>query len=429
MIIILSLFTGWSFPPDSFGDVGQKISKKTSEPTQKHKSVFDSSYYLNKANTYQKRDKLQLALLFFKIAAALNPDDVVIVKNISDLKLTIDIISNKYFEKGKKFYIQKKFEKARNQFLTALRYNPDHQDALNYLKNMLISKGFINYTIKQNDSLAIISDKFYKDPEFIFLIEYFNNLKSGTVPEQGQILKIPVLDPEFIQSIGSHRLNMISAKNLLRKKRFQEVILLTQKILKNDPSNKEAITLKNEAFYQMGMKLNRQEKYFEAIDMFKQITHEYGRVNGAVQEAIQHAQLKAENLLKENKFEESINLAKKILDYDRSNSAAKKLIDTAFCQQGKYLLIRKKYDEALQVLDNAGADIDCAEKIRLAVKRGIKEQAEVHYIQGVKHFLNEELKSAIKEWEKTLKLNPQHEKAKKNIKNARSLLEKLKKVK
>ncbi|MBU0769084.1 MAG: hypothetical protein KJ687_08335, partial [Proteobacteria bacterium] len=129
------------------------------------------------------------------------------------------------------------------------------------------------------------------------------------------------------------------------------------------------------------------------------------------------------------KYEEAIDLAEKILGYDPSNTAANKLISTSLCQQGRDLFIRKKYDEALHVLDKADPADDCAEKIRLAVKKAIKEQAEAHYIQGVKHFLNEELQSAIIEWEKTLKLNPKHDKAKKNINKARSLLEKLNKVK
>ena len=63
------------------------------------------------------------------------------------------------------------------------------------------------------------------------------------------------------------------------------------------------------------------------------------------------------------------------------------------------------------------------------VKKIIKKQAKVHYLRGVKHFLNEELKDAIKEWEKTLALEPEYKKAEKYIQNAKNLLEKLKKVK
>jgi len=429
MIIILSLFSGWAGPLDSFGDVGHKVPEKTSEKTQGNKSLFHSSYYLKQAKTYKNNDEFQLALFFLKIGASLSPDDMEIIGKISDLKLTIDNKSNKYFKKGEKFYRQKKFEEARKQFLIALRYNPDHKDALDYLKNRLIPKEYINYTFEKNDSLKIISNKFYKDPELVFLIAYFNNLKSDTEPKPGEILKIPMLKPEFNQTIGDRRQDMISAKNLLGKKRFQEVIVITQKILENDPLNKEAIKLQNEAFYQIGIELSSQEKYFEAIDTFKKITPEYEGVNVVIQEAIQHELLKAENLLKEKKYEESIDLAEKILGYDPSNTAAKKLISNSLCQQAKDLFIRKKYDEALHVLDKADPADNCAKKIRLAVKKAIKQQAEAHYIQGVKYFLNEKLQSAIKEWEKTLKLNPEHDKAKKNIEKAKSLLDKLNKVK
>ena len=425
MIFVFFLFFGWAGPLDSFGDVGQKVPEKT----QRNKSVFHSSYYLKKATTYEKNDELQLALFFLKIAASLNPEDMEVVGKISDLKLAIDKKSNNYFKKGERFYIQKKIDGARKQFLTALRYNPYHKDALDYLKNRLIPKEYIKYTFKKNDSLKIISNKFYKDPELVFLIVYFNNFKSDTEPGPGEILTIPILEPGFNQNFGDRRQDMISAQNLLGEGRFQEVIVITKKILKNDPLNKEAIKLKNEAFYQIGIQLTRQEKYFEAIDTFKKITPEYDGVNGVIQQAIQQGLLKAENLLKEKKYEESIDFAEKILSYDPSNTAAKKLISTSLCQQGKNLLIRKKYDEALHVLDKTDPADDCAEKIRLAVKEAIKQQAEAHYIQGVKHFLNEELQSAIKEWEKALKLNPEHNKAKKNIEKARSLLEKLKKVK
>ena len=263
----------------------------------------------------------------------------------------------------------------------------------------------------------------------VFLIIYFNDLKPDAKPKPGEILKIPILEKEFYQAIYDHRQDLITANNLLKEERFQKVVVITQKILKNDPSNKEAIKLKDEALYRIGIQLSSQGKYFEAIDTLKKTSPEYKDADGLIQDAIQHELLKAETLLKEKKYEESMNLAKKILAYDKSNTAANKLISTSFCQQAKDLLIQKKYDEALRVLDKADPAEFCVEKTRITVKNTIKQQAEAHYIRGVKHFLNEDLQLAIGEWEKTLKLNPKHEKAKKNIKNAKSLLEKLKKVK
>ena len=262
MIIILSLFSGRIGPLDSFGDVGHNAPEKTSEKTKSNNSVFNSSYYLEKANTYKNNDELQLALFFYKIAAELNPDDMEIVGKISDLKLTIANKSNKYFKKGEQLYKQNKFEAARKQFLTSLRYNPDHKDALDYLKNRLIPKEYINYTFEKKDSLRIISNKFYKDPELVFLIVYFNNLKSDTEPEPGKILRIPILKPEFNQTIDDRSQDMISAKNLLGEKRFQEVVVITQKILENDPLNKEAIDIKKRSLLSHWNTVSQSEKIF-----------------------------------------------------------------------------------------------------------------------------------------------------------------------
>jgi regulator of sirC expression with transglutaminase-like and TPR domain len=44
--------------------------------------------------------------------------------------------------------------------------------------------------------------------------------------------------------------------------------------------------------------------------------------------------------------------------------------------------------------------------------------AEVHYNTGVKYFVNDQLEKAIREWEQTLTLNPNHPKAHKDIENA-----------
>ena len=89
----------------------------------------------------------------------------------------------------------------------------------------------------------------------------------------------------------------------------------------------------------------------------------------------------------------------------------------------------KKSAQASNALNKADPGHGWIKKALSDVKKIIKKQAEVHYLRGVKHFLNEELKDAIKEWEKTLALDPEYKKAEKYIQNAKNLLEKLKKVK
>ena len=406
-----------------------KMSKKTSKTVIEDNSMFQAAFFLKKAKEYENADELQRALFYLKIAGTLSPGDKQIAAEISRLKASIKIKSNASFKKGKNFYLQNKFEDARNQFLTALRYDPDFKPALDYLENRLVPKSYIYYTPGKDDSLKGISKKFYKDPDLAFLIAYFNNLPTESKPEPGKTLQLPILPPEVNpEKIDIHQ-EIISAKHLVKEKKYRAAIDVSDKILKIDNLNKAAIDSKNRAYYHIGMGLIQNKKYFEAVDTFKKISPGYAGVDEAVQNAIQKELLNAENLLKQKKYSASIALSEKILSYDGSNSAAKKIISAAYCRQEKWLLIRKKYDEVLKILDQADPADICTKKTRAALQLSMKKDAEFHYIRGVKHFLNEELQSAINEWEITLKLDPTHDKAKKNIKNARNLLEKLKKVK
>ena len=57
-----------------------------------------------------------------------------------------------------------------------------------------------------------------------------------------------------------------------------------------------------------------------------------------------------------------------------------------------------------------------------------KDQAEAHYIKGVRYFLAEELDDAIREWEETIRLNPEHPGAKRDIEKAQRLLKNIKRI-
>jgi tetratricopeptide (TPR) repeat protein len=425
VLIVLFFFTGCAGVWEFFGDIADKLSEKKSEGTK----GLIAPYYLEKASTYEKNDELQTALFYLQIAGTLNPDSTKIHENIASLKSAINHKAGQHFTAGVEFFKKRKIKDARKQFLTTLRYAPGHKDALDYLKNRLHPKEYQTYKVKDQETLKDISKKFYKDPSKEFLIAYFNNLKTCSKLVSGTILELPILGSEINRSQIHISTELARAETLLNEKRYPEVLGISEKILEYDPLNQKASDLKNSACFQIGLELSGQKNYPEAIGMFKKVSPDYQGVEKAMQQAINKQLLKAEALLKQKQYEEALAVAGKVLDEDRSNTAAKNLVNTTFCHQARNLLIRKDYTNALKVLTRADPEYDCVKKTISDVYTAKNKQAEVHYLKGVKHFLNEELQSAISEWEKALTLNPEHKKAKKNIDNARSLLEKLKKVK
>lgn len=134
----------------------------------------------------------------------------------------------------------------------------------------------------------------------------------------------------------------------------------------------------------------------------------------------------ARDVYRTENYQESATIAEKAMEYDPANRESLELMNASYYQLGIQLGQEKKYNEALkafQRVDPGYKDVS----IQLAHNR--KQLAEAHYIKGVEFFIEEEIESAIQEWEATLSLEPKHPQAKKDIENARNLLQKLEKIK
>jgi tetratricopeptide (TPR) repeat protein len=135
---------------------------------------------------------------------------------------------------------------------------------------------------------------------------------------------------------------------------------------------------------------------------------------------------KAMASFKAGRYPESTAVTEEILAMDPANRAARDLSNASHYQWGKSLYQGKKYSEALDRFSRVDAGYrDVAELIGASKK----QLAEVHYLNGIKFFTQEKLDQAIEEWDETLKLNPQHPKAKMDRDQAVKLLQRLKEIK
>lgn len=131
------------------------------------------------------------------------------------------------------------------------------------------------------------------------------------------------------------------------------------------------------------------------------------------------------SFFKAKEYEKALASAQRVLSVEPDNKEAVDLRNVSCFRLGKRLALKRKYPESLEMFIQVDEGYEGLDKALSDARENIAKQAETHYRRGVKFFLNENLENAIAEWEETLALDPGHEKAKRDIKKAQRLLEKL----
>jgi tetratricopeptide (TPR) repeat protein len=133
----------------------------------------------------------------------------------------------------------------------------------------------------------------------------------------------------------------------------------------------------------------------------------------------------ADHLLQQEQYPQAIEAALVRLKDDPDDPQATAVINEAYYQWALQLWAEEdllKAQALFEQVDPAYRDVQAQiDQLQGRMQR----QADIHYRQGVKFFVAENLQRAIDEWELVLRLNPQHPKARQDITNASKLLEKL----
>jgi tetratricopeptide (TPR) repeat protein len=299
-----------------------------------------------RALEYEKNGDLQLALFFWRVASRLNPQDKEVTGRIESLRITIERESQKHFEKGVVLFGEGRRKEAQTEFLIALHQNPDHQDALDYLKNRIHAERYISHVVAAGDTFPAIAEKLYRDPQMGLLITTLLGVAPTAKPTPGTVLRLPKISEKLTPPTVNIDQELENASRLLADGQYEAAAALMDKVLQQEPAN----------------------------------------------------------------------------------SAARSLADQAHYQNGKRLHLEQRYRDALRAFKKASPGYQDSDAFVAVIRQQLEKDAETHYRKGVTYFVNEDLAKAIEEWEQTLALNPEHQKAAQDIENARELLKKLKKV-
>jgi len=155
---------------------------------------FPEKYYLE-AIKLERSGEFPKTLFYWRVVQSFTSNDQEASEKALLWETRILREAENHFLKGLEHFKQNSVQEARKEFLIALAYNPEHNQALDYLKHKLNEPVWTMYEVKKGDTMRKISQEIYKDPEKEFLIAYFNNLDSRNPLRPGMALKIPILAP------------------------------------------------------------------------------------------------------------------------------------------------------------------------------------------------------------------------------------------
>jgi tetratricopeptide (TPR) repeat protein len=255
--------------------------------------------YRNRALDYEKAGELYKALQMWEIVSSFLPGDREIIQKIDTLLKEANTAAENHFKKGLAYYGRGSTPSARKEFLLTLIYNPDHADALDYLKNKLAGDDFIQYEVRKSDTLQTIAQRIYNDPQKTFLISSFNNLNDNVRLTPGMSLRLPVIElsvpkqtsgeydwkPTEIEEVPVKTVDtaglLAKAKNLFKAKKYQEALLTLDSVLEHDKMNSVALDLANASNYQMGKIMSEGKNYKEALKYFSRVDSNYQDIKDA----------------------------------------------------------------------------------------------------------------------------------------------------
>lgn len=333
--------------------------------------------FRREAADLERRGRPREALEKWRVVAAFSPDDDDAKKREAALERQLRQSADSRFHRGRTLLQKGEVKAARREFLLALAEDPDHAGALDYVKNR-IDPEFRVYTAEEGDTLEAIATRVYNDPETAFLIALLNDISPDRALPAGRSLKLPFLEgaagADLPPETGAEPEEAEEAGTVPRAEKVEEYTL------HSEPPPEPA---------ELAM---------------------------------------ARNYLEEGSYDEAIAAARAIPPDGPEGREAAGLIDAAAYGLGRKLRGEKRFREALDSFREVDPDFRDVRKQIAAVEKSLKKEAEEHYLEGVKFFIDQDLERAIAEWEKTLDLDPGHPKAKKDLAKARNLLEELKKI-
>jgi tetratricopeptide (TPR) repeat protein len=362
--------------------------------------------YLKKGQDSEQQGDLMEAIKQYKLALTQDPENQEAFESKNRVETKIRVVAERHYQKGLKYHRTGKYGLARREFLAALDFWPDHEQARKMFdtRREIRVEGYVLHTIKPGESLSKLAQIYYGDYHKFPFIAEFNKFTDATKVKVGQKIKVPKIEgiPFF-------------PKKQEVDKEMEEVKSPAVAL----PPEKEVSEAKSPA---AALSPEKETKHAETIEDKTDEGHQEPDDTLAM-----HRNLGID-LFNKKKYKQAIIELNKVVNVDPNDRISFEYLYKSHFQQGMdlfnqkdYLPAKKEFEAALRYWGNCEHCLEYARKSEAIYK-------DIHYNKGVSHFKNENLSEAIVEWELVMAVDRDYKYVEYNITKAKALLKKLEKI-
>ena len=438
--------------------------------------------YLAKAQEYEAKGDLVEALEQYKLLLTVDPKNQLAQDKSSQIGQEVKRLAENHYRSGLAYYRIGRYTLARQEFLTALRYDPEHLQA----KKMLTTQRklehidkYIMHTLQPNESISTLAQQYYGDYKKFHLIAQYNELEDAAKVRVGQQIKIPVIegvpimaDPSGFQTDPGKAPKAKSGK-IITVKRFiihnvkaeDSLSGLAQKYY-GDYRKFDLIAKFNDMEETDSLRIGQEIKIPEVegvpflateTDKDKDIKKILEKIEVEIPEVVQDAEEMPQKeptvepeieedetseedqavayrelgieLFNQKNYADAILELKKALNANPDDKVANNYLSLAYFEQGVVSFDNEDYTQAIEAFETSRQYNSDCEGCDPYIKKSEENFKDLHYRKGISFFWKEKLAEAIEEWELVYDIDPDYKDVDKNIKRVRNLMDRLEEIK
>lgn len=437
-----------------------------------------SQEYVATAQSLESRGDRVEALKMYKLALTVDPENNVIQDKITALETELAQLAEKHYQAGMQYRRMGNYVKAKHEFLTALRYNPEHMQAREMLTGKVSEvdqvKRYVVHVLQPNESLSSLADKYYGDYHKFHLIAEFNEIEDATRVRVGQQIKIPVIEgvpiiaepeqivtddgkpvtelPETVITVKGYVIHKIQPGDSLSKlskqyygdyqhygliAKFNGIedaagVRVGQEIKIPEVSDipflveeKQRIELKEET----AATLPGKPRATPAPSAQEPVGVPAREAPPSPGEQIAAYREQGIEFYNNRRYDSAIGEFQKVLNASPGDTVALEYLSLSYYEQGIEAYKNQLYPAAIEHFRKSLKYDPGCETCKAYINKSEQTFKEQHYGLGLDHFKAENLNDAIREWEMVYEMDPGYKDVERNLSKARRLQERLERIK